>query len=111
MIHDVITLPSDNILYVRVVIGAILVLMYAYNIGKSWAVWRRQRDWDSYREFIMAFELVFGVTLIFTGYITAAFFADNKPILEALRTIGLGLLGVLLVGGFTLVLSWRKPSR
>lgn len=105
-----IELPDQGILYIRVAIGFALLVMYAYNIIRAYREWHRDRHWDTFRQFIMAFELVFGVALIFTGYLNTAFFAQNEQVTGWLRGIGYGLLGVLLVGGFTLLFSWRKPK-
>lgn len=105
-----VTLPDQGILYLRFVVGLVLLLMYLYNITKAYATWHHVRDWETFRQFIMAFELVFGVTLIFVGYINTAFFASNMVATSILRNIGYLLLGVLLVGGATLLLSWRKPG-
>ena len=102
-------LPEPGVLYARALVALILTTMYAYNVVRAYRVWHVDRDWDTYRQFLMAFELVFGVALIFTGYINTAFFASNGWATDVLRTFGYLLLGVLLVGGGTLVVSWRKP--
>lgn len=105
-----IPLPDPGILFARVLIGFILLLMYSYNLMKAWDVWQAKRSWDTARQFIMSFELFFGITLIFIGYVNVAFFAYNTAVTDFLRWVGLLLLGVLLIGGLTLVLSWRKPK-
>lgn len=102
-------LPDPGILYARAVVGFILTAMYLFNVYKAYRDWHHDRDWESFRQFIMAFELVFGVLLITTGYVNTAFFAQNEIATSVLRAFGYLLLGVLLVGGGTLVLSWRRP--
>ena len=102
-------LPDQSILLARALIGFALFAMYSFNIGKAYHEWHVSRDWDSFRQFLMAFELEFGVLLILLGYINTAFFAQNEFVTDILRTLGLGLLGVLIVGGVTLIFSWRKP--
>jgi hypothetical protein len=104
-------LPEPGVLYARVAVGFVLLLMYSYNIGKAYREWHRDRDWETYRQFLMAFELMFGVALIFSGYVNTAFFAQNEWATDVIRTFGYLLLGVLLVGGGTLVFSWRKPVK
>lgn len=104
-----IVLPDQGILYARALIGLALTFVYGYNVIKAYHEWHKDRDWEGFRQFIMAFELVFGVLLIFSGYINTAFFAQNELATEILRGFGYVLLGVLLVGGFTLLVSWRRP--
>jgi hypothetical protein len=71
-------LPDQSILLARVIVGGLLLAMYTYNIVRAYHTWHVDRDWDSFRQFLMAFELEFGVLLIFTGYINQAFFAQNE---------------------------------
>lgn len=104
-----VVLPDQEILYARAAVGLVLTGMYVFNVLKAYREWHKDRDWEGFRQFIMAFELVFGVLLIFSGYINTAFFAQNPVATDVLRGFGYLLLGVLLVGGGTLVLSWRRP--
>jgi undecaprenyl pyrophosphate phosphatase UppP len=109
-IHPVTTeLPTYDVLLIRVAVSSVILALYAYDFVRVFDQWRDltdRRRGSSFRALIKSLNLTLGLTIIFLGAITSAFFADDPTIRDGLRFAGYVLLGTLLVGGIALVYSW-----
>lgn len=102
-------LPDYDVLLIRVGVSAVILALYAYDFARVFDQWREgtdRRRGSSFRALIKSLNLTLGLTIIFLGAVTAAFFSSSPVIRDALRFSGYVLLGTLLVGGLALVYSW-----
>lgn len=106
-------LPDFPTLVVRVVVTGIILVLYVYDLVKTFNHWRDgdRRYSGSFRGLIKSVNLTVGLMIIFIGAVTAAFFSNDPFIRDLLRFLGYVLLGTLLVGGIALTYSWWSDRR
>jgi hypothetical protein len=105
--------PDWWLLLARAVVASALLFLYAYDFTRVLDAWRDPNDrrhGSSFRALIKSSCLVLGMLSIFVGALNAAFFNDSPLIREGLRAFGYVLLGILLVGGLGLMMSWRRSD-